>query len=106
MDYNEAKAAIRSAALHFGREVTRDELARQFPAHEPTIRANNIMNDEVISRRVIAGLPVEIAIVDFRGMRNGSISCGITVFGRHDLTDCIPIDCVSAHLETIKESGQ
>lgn len=106
MNYHEAIAAIRNEASHIGRAMTRPEAANMLTGDaRRACNSNNPLNSNVIGYRHIGRYVVEIALVDFTGMRGGGYSAGITVFGHHDLSECVDIGAVAAKLESLKEDA-
>lgn len=109
MDYIQAKRAIVDNASHIGQAVTRaTAYAAIPPAERKKFCAANPLNDCIVQYRQIGAAIVELALVDFTGMRGGGYSCGITVFntGDPDLSGCVSIDAIGDKLRQIKSAGK
>lgn len=106
MDYQQAKRAIAAAMYHIGREITRPEAVAMLSGDaRKAAQHNNPLNSDIIGFRVIGPHVVEVALADFTSMRGGTYMAGVTVFGNHDLSECVSIDKLSDKLRSLASKG-
>lgn len=109
MNYHTSIANIRSLASGIGRELTRPQaIDRLSGAARKSAQNLNVLNAEIVEYREIGPYIVELALVDFTGMRGGSYSCGVTVWrggeSCHDMSECVSIDKVADKLRDIRNA--
>lgn len=92
---------IKSLAAGIGQEITRPQaIAALSGDAKKSAKRNNPLNDTIIQYRRVGQWIVELALVEFMGR----YSCGVTVFGNYELSECIDIEQTSDKLRTIRET--
>jgi len=104
--YQTSIANIKSLAAGIGQEITRAQAVTKLTGTaRKSAECNNPLNDTIIQYRKVGQWIVELALVDFTGFRGvGKYYCGVTVFGNHELSECIDIEQLGDKLRTIRET--